>query len=125
MIKLTQKETELKIDGRMFGQSPAYERLRRVIQEKHVSKAFKYNTHQSLTMSELDRISKLYEFSHAFKLYKDYIPFQISLDVEGWNDKFQSNLVNPCAESLYGRWFGQTGLWSHTMDLYENAYFIQ
>ena len=47
MIKLTQKETELKIDGRMFGQSPAYERLRRVIQEKHVSKAFKYNTHQS------------------------------------------------------------------------------
>ena len=57
VIKLTQKERKLKIDGRMFGQSPAYERLRRVIQEKHVSKAFKYNTHQSLTTSELDRIS--------------------------------------------------------------------
>ena len=76
-------------------------------------------------MSELDRISKLYEFSHVFKLYKDYIPFQLCLDVEGWNDKFRSNLVNPCAESLYGQWFGQTGLRSHTMDLYENAYFIQ
>jgi hypothetical protein len=70
VIKITQKERELKIDGRMFEQSPAVECLRRVIQEKHVARAFKYNPHPSLTKSELDRIQKLYEFSQAHKVSK-------------------------------------------------------
>lgn len=44
VIKLTQKEMELKIEGRMFGQSPYIERARRCILDHNVSKLMsKYN----------------------------------------------------------------------------------
>jgi len=38
---------------------------------------------------------------------------------------FRDCLVGPASEAVYGRCFGQHGLWMNTMQLYESGYFFQ
>jgi hypothetical protein len=65
VIKLTQKERDLKFDGRFFGSSPYVERARRCILESNVADVMdEYNLSQAMTLDELKKFSKMYTLSN-------------------------------------------------------------
>lgn len=102
VIKLTQKERELKIDGRFFGQSPYAERARRFILEDNISAIMtKYNSSQAMTLSELDKMKKMYVLCRGPSKSKSvkYHIVKYSMDVEAFNNRFRKPFVSPSEES--------------------------
>lgn len=90
VIKLTQKEKELKVEGRMFGQSPYVERFRRCLLEHNVSRAMKYNNDQMMIFTENQKMLKIMALKSLYNETHWNIAF--SIDVEAWNNMFNAIL---------------------------------
>lgn len=121
VIKLTQKERELKEEGRFFGQSPFLERMRRCILEANVAKLFeKYNRSQAMTLSELQKMQKLYTLSRIGALKTGVIPIFISVDVEAWNNNFRRSVCEPVGREFFNKIFG-VPYFQNVMDTFENS----
>lgn len=122
VIKLTQKERELKEEGRFFGQSPYVERARRCILEHNVSNLMiRFNRSQAMTLTELQKFQKLYILSRIGYLDPSYIPINFSVDVEGFNNNFRDTICTPVANEFFNKLFGTTNF-SFTMKLFEQSY---
>ncbi|QPB73986.1 RdRp [megalopteran chu-related virus 119] len=125
VIKLTQKEGELKEEGRLFGQSPYVERARRCILEFNISRLMeKYNKHQAMTLTELQRFQKLYVLSNLPKKYKDCYSFYISIDVEAWNNNFRNEVVGPVGREIFDKMFGISKYYENIMNVFHDSSFI-
>ena len=123
VIKLTQKERELKIEGRFFGQSPYVERMRRCILEKNVSILMeKYNKNQAMTLSELQKFKKMYILSRLSETQPDFIPVYISIDVEAFNNNFRRSACEPVGREFFNNLTG-TQHYTHIMDTFEKSLF--
>lgn len=106
VIKLTQKERELKMEGRLFGQSPYVERARRCILE-----------------NELEKFKKLYQLSRIPVDHKDYYAVYISIDVEAWNNNFGRPYCEPVGEHFFDKIFG-TSHFKHVMRTFEVSRYL-
>ncbi|APG78798.1 RNA-dependent RNA polymerase [Hubei myriapoda virus 8] len=124
VIKLTQKEKELKIEGRFFGQSPFIERTRRVILERNAAKLMKqYCPHQAMTLTELERIKRLWLFSQLHSVYPGHRIIQISIDFEAWNNYFRHQVMSPSWRAIIDGWYGVT-YYHSLMRGFENTFYI-
>lgn len=124
VIKLTQKERELKIEGRFFGQSPYEERARRCVLESNVSNLMKlYNNDQAMTLTELEKFKKLYQLSRLNSGDSDYYAVYISIDVEAWNKNFRRTYCEPVGEHFFDRIFG-TEHFKHVMRTFEASRYL-
>lgn len=107
VIKLTQKERELKLEGRFFGQSPYIERARRCILEENVKNLMKhYNSDQGMTLNELEKFKKMYTFSRLEIDNKDHYVVNFSIDVEAWNNNFRRPFCEPVGREFFDKIFG-------------------
>lgn len=123
VIKLTQKERELKLEGRFFGQSPYVERARRCIIEYNVSKALeKYNNSQAMTLTELQKFTKLYTLSRLSRTKSDVKTITFSIDVEAFNNNFRRSVCEPVGKEFFNKIFGVEHF-SHIMDTFEKSLF--
>jgi hypothetical protein len=124
VIKLTQKERELKFDGRFFGSSPYVERARRCILESNVADVMdQYNLSQAMTLDELKKFSKMYTLSKLSETNPEYHLLFISIHVEGWNNSFRRPFCEPIGQHLFDSIFG-TDQFKCFMDIYELSNFI-
>lgn len=125
VIKLTQKERELKVEGRYFGQSPYVERARRCILEDNISTLMeKYNTSQAMTLSELDKMRKMYILCRGpTKGKTDYYIAKFSMDVEGFNNMFRRPFCEPIGKNFFDKIFN-TGHFARFMDMFEQSIFL-
>lgn len=125
VIKLTQKERELKEEGRLFGQSPYEERARRCILEYNISKMMeKYNRNQAMTLTELQKFQKLYVLSSLSKRFRDYYVVYISADVEAFNNNFRDTVCGPVGREFFDRILGLEGEYETLMHIFHNSVFI-
>lgn len=123
VIKLTQKEKELKVEGRMFGQSPLIERLRRVILERGAAKLLSdYCPHQAMTLTELERLKRLCMFARLQNSYRGCAIVQISMDFEAWNNYFRHETMSPSWSALLDPWYN-VDYYSNIMKGFENTFF--
>lgn len=102
VIKLTQKERELKIEGRFFGQSPYVERARRCILEENIAQLMeKYNSSHAMTLSELDKMKKMYTLCRRPDCGgENFFIIKYSMDVEAFNNRFRRPFCEPIGRVL-------------------------
>lgn len=124
VIKLTQKERELKLEGRYFGQSPYVERARRCILEENVKNLMKhYNTDQGMTLNELEKFKKMYTFSRLNIDNSDHYVVNFSIDVEAWNNNFRRPFCEPIGKEFFDKIFG-TSHYEAIMKCFEASRFL-
>nr|UYE93848.1 MAG: putative RNA-dependent RNA polymerase [Lestijarvi obscuruvirus] len=120
VIKLTPKELELKVEGRMFGGSPLPERMRRIIQEYNGSKFMdRYIPDQLLTPGELEVLRRLLYFRTMRHLNPKHYVLNISFDFSAWNSTMRSETVDVAAGDVLDNWFG-TQIYGKTMKAFQN-----
>nr|WPV62247.1 MAG: RNA-dependent RNA polymerase [Wufeng bat jingchuvirus 1] len=107
VIKLTFKELEQKIDGRLFGASPLEERTRRVAMESNVCSLMEsYLPDQAMTLNDMEKRMKMYYLRNSEALHKDMDQFIVAVDAEAWNNYFRSCLVDRFGAEIFDRIFG-------------------
>lgn len=122
VIKLTAKELEEKVEGRMFGASPAYERNRRVVQEGNVMSFMdQFVPEQLLTPNELAVIKKMYSFRYLKQAHPDCQIINISFDFSKWNNNMRHESVDIPAGTVLDDWFN-INLYKKTMKAFESMY---
>nr|WPR17562.1 MAG: RNA-dependent RNA polymerase [Beetle aliusvirus] len=122
VIKLTPKELELKIEGRMFGASHLNERNRRITQDANIMHLLDcYFIDQLMTPDELLTIRRLYSFRHIQKAYPNHTVVQVSFDFSKWNNSMRSASIDVPGAEVFDRWFG-TQCYGKTMRAFENMF---
>lgn len=107
VIKLTFKELEQKIEGRLFGASPLEERTRRVAMESNICLAMeKYLPDQAMTLTDIEKRMKLYYLRKSEATHKGVVQFVVAVDAEAWNNYFRSDLVDKFGELFLDKIFG-------------------
>nr|DAZ87770.1 TPA_asm: polymerase [Orientalis fluke virus] len=121
VIKLTTKEKELKLEGRMFGQSPIYERQRRIVGEANIAALMElYNSDQCMLVNEHEKRKKMAFLSRASAYTKDAYTIIIGVDAEAWNNYFRAKLVNQFGREFFDKIFG-IEFYEHTMDVFNQS----
>lgn len=122
VIKLTSKEKEQKVEGRMFGQSPILERQRRIVGEMNVSMLMElYNTDQAMLINEHEKRKRMAFLSRASYYTQDSFTIIIGVDAEAWNNYFRAPLVNEFGRQFFDRIFG-VKFYEHTMDVFQRSF---
>nr|WPV62229.1 MAG: RNA-dependent RNA polymerase [Jingmen bat jingchuvirus 1] len=118
VIKLTSKEKELKVMGRMFGQSPILERHRRIVGEMNIAYLMEeYNNDQAMMINEHDKRRKMAFLSRASVYAPSCYSIIIGVDAEAWNNYFRSDLVDAFGEEFFDRIFG-INFYRYTMSVF-------
>lgn len=107
VVKLTFKELEQKIQGRLFGASPLEERTRRVAMESNICTLMeKYLPDQAMTLTDTEKRMKLYYLRAHESINPQSCQFIVAVDAEAWNNYFRSCLVDRFGEEIFDRIFG-------------------
>ena len=126
VIKLTRKESELKKEGRLFGQTTLANRLQMQTIEANTKKFLSnYNKHQAMTLGDLELKNKVDTFARlgrdAEKSEDQYRVLFFRLDISGWNSAFREESCQPVTDlldSIHG-----TGFYSTVMPAFQHTFF--
>ncbi|VDP52101.1 unnamed protein product [Heligmosomoides polygyrus] len=95
VIRVVQKEKELKIQYRGFGCKTIEDRHRSLVQEKNAMRYLdEYSGEQAMTLSELDLVKKLHVFRNLHRAYHGYGILYVFIDAKAWNNHFRREIVD-------------------------------